>query len=297
MRTIVVLGMHRSGTSALVRAIGLLGARMGPREHLGRNWENRFLRDVNARLLEAGGGDWDAPPRDDDWLTAVDTTALHEVAQVRFGQELADADANVVVWKDPRTCLTLPFWGPIMGAEPVVVLVHRHPAEVARSLESRNQFGPGLSFALWERYNRDALRFAAGMPTTVLRYTDLLDRPRQAMTELAGHLRDCGVELPNDPACTDLEIDPSERHHESAEPGLALPLATDSQRALFDALVSLDGSHPRLSAPADLPPPHPLSAELMQAAGRLRRQRTRRQAGRDRAQPGRSRRREASRST
>lgn len=284
MRTIVVLGMHRSGTSALVRAIGLLGAEMGPRDHLRRNWENRYLRNVNSRLLEAGGGDWDAPPRGDDWITTADTPALRGLAEERFEQELGDA--VVAVWKDPRTCLTLPFWRPIMGDGAVAVLIHRHPREVASSLETRNRFGHGLSFALWERYNREALRFADGLPTTVIRYSDLLGRPQDAMTRLAGHLRECGIDLPHDPATTDLEIDVSERHHEAVGRVLDLPLVTASQRALSDALASLDGSHARLRPPSDLPPPHPLSGELMQAAGKLRRLRNRHRASRDRPESG-----------
>ena len=267
--------MHRSGTSALTRALGLLGAEMGLVDDLGKHSENKHLRNVNTRLLDAAGGAWDAPPSGSK-IQRASGDGLPELAGERIRHVFGSAD--VAVWKDPRTCLTLPFWLPLIGDDPVVVLIHRHPYEVARSLETRNRFGFGHSFALWERYNADALQSAAGLPTTVLKYTDVVNRPHEVMTELVKHLRDCGVDLPNDPAMTDMEFEASARHHVSASDDvLDHPVATESQRALFDVLASLDGPQARFQPPAELQPAHPLSDELMRAAGKLRRVRRRHQ--------------------
>jgi hypothetical protein len=277
VRTIVVLGMHRSGTSAITRALGLLGAEMGPADRLGRHWENKHLRNVNARLLKAGGGAWDSPPAGEDWLSTVDSDGLPELAKERIAEEFGDAEVSV--WKDPRTCLTMPFWRPLMGDDPVVVLIHRHPYEVAGSLEARNQFAPGLSFALWERYNADALRFSRDLPTSVIKYADVVGRPHEVMVELAVQLRAWGIDLPNDPATTDMELEASERHHVAdSDHELDQPVATPSQRALFDTLAALDGPHVRFQPPDDLPEPHPLSREILLNAGKLRRVKRRRDA-------------------
>lgn len=267
--------MHRSGTSALTRALGLLGAEMGSSDHLGRHWENRHLRNVNTRLLDSAGGAWDSPPA---WVKIDQAGAdgLPDMASARIRQVFGSAD--VAVWKDPRTCLTLPFWLPLIGEDPVIVLIHRHPYEVARSLETRNRFSAGLSFALWERYNVDALRFAAGRPTTVLKYADVVGRPQAVMTEVVQHLRDCGIDLPNDPAATDMEFEADARHHVSAsDEVLDHPVATESQRVVFDLLSSVGGSSTIFQPPAELPAAHPLSEELMRAAGKLRRVRKRHQ--------------------
>jgi hypothetical protein len=62
MTAIVILGMHRSGTSATTRALGLLGASLGPPANLGKFWENQVMRRPNEQLLEAFGGGWECPP-------------------------------------------------------------------------------------------------------------------------------------------------------------------------------------------------------------------------------------------
>ena len=269
--------MHRSGTSAITRALGLLGAEMGPANRLGRHWENQPLRNVNARLLKAGGGAWDSPPAANDWVSTVDADGLPKMASERIAKAFGDADVSV--WKDPRTCLTMPFWLPLMGDDPVVVLIHRHPFEVAGSLEARNKFGHGLSFALWERYNADALRFSRDLPTSVIKYADVVGRPHEVMVELADQLRAWGIALANDPATTDMELQESERHHVAAsDHELDHPVATESQRVLFDALSALDGPHASFQPPVDLPEPHPLSREIMLNAGMLRRVQSRQDA-------------------
>ena len=273
MKTIVVLGMHRSGTSAITRALGLLGAEMGPASHMGHTWENKPLRNVNARLLDAGKGAWDTPPLADDWLDTVPAEGLVDVARERFEAEFGGAD--IAVWKDPRTCLTFPFWAPVLGeSDTVIVLIYRHPFEVARSLETRNKARHGGSFALWERYNREALRFAAGRPTTVIGYGDILEDPQAVMAGLAANLRAWGVDLPNDPATTDMELQQSERHHVSDTAVTDLDVATESQRAIFEALRSLDGPHDSF-VPPELPAANPLSLEILDVLNKIRRLRKR----------------------
>ena len=61
-----------------------------------------------------------------------------------------------MVWKDPRTCLTLPFWVEVLDETPLVVLLNRHPVEIASSAEKRNQLSRGHAFAVWERFLGDA---------------------------------------------------------------------------------------------------------------------------------------------
>ncbi len=66
------------------------------------------------------------------------------------------------VWKDPRTCVLLPFWSAVLEQRAAYVLVVRHPFEVSDSLARRNGCTPLLSLALWERYTRQAMLGAAG---------------------------------------------------------------------------------------------------------------------------------------
>jgi hypothetical protein len=180
----------------------------------------------------------------------------------------AYGDPAVMVWKDPRVCLEMPFWRPLLGGDPVVVLIHRHPEEVWGSLDTRNGFGPGLSFALWERYNADALRGAAGLRTVVLAYADLIERPVEVATGLVATLAGWGVDLPNDPSTTDMELRADARHHRAAAT-FDHPSATVSQRALFTALAGAEGVHDAFVPPA-IAPPDPSSAELIDMRRQLR---------------------------
>jgi hypothetical protein len=102
------------------------------------------------------------------------------------------------VWKDPTTCLTLPFWLAALSVSPVFVLVVRNPLEVAESMRLRwPQFPKEVSLALWERYMRHALTHIRGMPVFVSRYEDMLKDPDGWCTEISSFLTSAGVTLPS----------------------------------------------------------------------------------------------------
>jgi hypothetical protein len=273
MKPVVILGMHRSGTSATTRALGLLGASMGPLDHMGKFWENQPMRRVNEDLLEAFGGGWECPPvLAEDWVSSPEARRLLPAARDTLATEFGDAP--VMVWKDPRTCITLPLWREVFDEEPVVVLIHRHPVEVAGSLQTRNGLSRGHAFAVWERFNADALRSSVGLPTAVLSYTPLVEAPAATMTELVASLASWGVDLPNDPVSTDMELTTGRRHHR-ADTGDAFddPLASESQRELFALLRRLPAVSDAFSVPGGVPEPHPLSVELLGLAAEARRSR------------------------
>jgi hypothetical protein len=266
MTAIVILGMHRSGTSAITRALNLLGAEIGPEADLGRYWESQRMRGPLDAVLAAFDGAWDAPGvMAAGWEHEPAVRAIEPQAREALA---AYGDPEVMVWKDPRTCLEMPFWRPLLGGDPVVVLIHRHPEEVWGSLDTRNGFGPGLSFALWERYNADALRGAVGLRTVVLAYADLVERPVEVTTALVATLAGWGVRLPNDPATTDMELRADERHHRAAAT-FDHPSATPSQRALFAALAAVEGVHDAF-VPPTIDAPSPLSTELIDMRRQLR---------------------------
>ena len=266
MTAIVILGMHRSGTSAITRALNLLGAEIGPTADLGQYWESQRMRVPLDAVLAAFDGAWDAPGvMPEGWERTAAVRAVEPQARAALA---AYGEPEVMVWKDPRACLEMPFWRPLLGGDPVVVLIHRHPEEVWGSLDTRNGFGPGLSFALWERYNADALRGAAGLRTVVLAYGDLVERPVEVTTGLVATLASWGVHLPGDPATTDMELRADARHHRAAAT-FDHPSATASQRRLFAALAGAEGVHDSFVAPT-IDPPDPSSVELIDMRRQLR---------------------------
>lgn len=276
MRAIVVLGMHRSGTSALTRALGAMGAALGPRSQLRQNAENVALRAINERLLDVGAGTWDAPPAR-GWLESPAAGAHAGPARATLHAQFGAAE--VIAWKDPRTCVTLPFWLDILGDGAVFVLIHRHPGEVARSLAARSSLGRGHSYALWERYTADALTTLVGRPTYVQAYSRLVSAPVDSLVQLRGALAGFGVALRNDPRTVEHGLSSAERHHAAAvEDAVDADVATAAQRELFTLVRDLEGPHDALPQ-LDPPAPHPLSLEVLDLARRLRTgRRLRRQA-------------------
>jgi hypothetical protein len=243
---------------------------MGPLPNMGKFWENQPMRRVNEELLEGFGGGWECPPLlADDWARSPVARTLLPRARETLAAEFGDAP--VMVWKDPRTCITLPFWREVFDEEPVIVFIHRHPIEVAGSLLTRNHLARGHAFAVWERFNADALRNSVGLPTVAIEYEPLVEDPITTMTELAASLAGWGVALEHDPATTDMELTPKRRHHQAATGDVFDdPIATRSQRDLFALLHELDGVSDRFALPRPIPEPHPLSVELLALAAQAR---------------------------
>lgn len=150
MAAIVVLGMHRSGTSCLAGMLAAAGAASaGPAV---RNWDNarghfEALAAVrlNDAVLAASGGHWLSPPAMVRW----DETQ----AQERDRLLRTPVDGRPALLKDPRTLLTLPFW---RAAEVPFhsIGIFRHPLAVARSLHAWRDMPLADGVALWLAHNR-----------------------------------------------------------------------------------------------------------------------------------------------
>ncbi len=262
-RGVVVLGMHRSGTSAAARVVNLLGVPLLAHDLLPADdanprgyWESEALRRLDDDLLEAVGGTWSLPPAAPDWSLA---NGLAERARESFGAALA----GEWVWKDPRASVTLPFWRAAFGLEPAVVLVHRDPREVAASLARRDGFAARRSYALWERYVRAGLSAAAGLPTFVLAYEELVEDPEGCAGRLGEWLRSCGLSVagarPGEAAAF---VDAGLRRSQAVEE----PLSAE-QQALRARLERLHGAHGSFE-PGDLGAETPWAADVL-AAGEL----------------------------
>ncbi|MEO1039953.1 MAG: glycosyltransferase [Pseudomonadota bacterium] len=150
-----VLGMHRSGTSALARVLNLLGAKL-PEDLLGANkfnptgyWEPRAVIDQNEAFLAELGASWDAPafdradigPRREDMVKAA-----AEVLASAYG------DAELIVVKDPRCTLFADIWADAAeraGYQPRLVAISRSVDAVAQSLSRRDAMTPDEAGALW----------------------------------------------------------------------------------------------------------------------------------------------------
>lgn len=268
--SVVVLGMHRSGTSAVTRVVNLLGPSLcregdlltGPGNPAG-HWESVSLVAFNDRLLAAFGGTATNPaPMADGWESLEPAARLRGEAGAVFERA---HPSPAWVWKDPRTCLTLPFWRAVWRSAPVAVFVHREPLEVALSLQRRDGLGRGHCLALWERHVRAALLGARGLPLAVVHFGELMADPANAVARLRADLADLGVRVPGDPGQAARFISHSlGTSRREAQRLAGSPDATGAQRRLLSVVGSLPSRSARF-VPPDLGPESVTTAELLSA--------------------------------
>jgi GT2 family glycosyltransferase/glycosyltransferase involved in cell wall biosynthesis len=195
---IIVLAMHRSGTSAVARLLNMMGAYVGAEgTTTGANsenpkgfWERRDVRDVNDGLLFAANADWHRVGRFEIGDIPEEKRQAYETEARRIVLEL-EAHRPWVV-KEPRFCLLLPFWLDLLES-PVIVHVQRSPIQIAQSLQRRNGFPLHVGLALWERYTFDALRYSKDTPGIVVQHQDVIADPVAVVKKMHHDLRELGV--------------------------------------------------------------------------------------------------------
>lgn len=180
---LLVIGMHRSGTSMVTRILSLMGAYLSTEadgsgivyeENPKRLWEQRDVRRVNERMLADAGGDWD---RVTPWLAQPWPRKPSPHAEKELLALIGKLEPHRPwVIEDPCLCLTLSAWLPRLEM-PHVLMPLRNPLEVAYSLQYRNGFPLDVGLALWEAYMLQALRPLPGHHVHVLRHEELIADP------------------------------------------------------------------------------------------------------------------------
>jgi hypothetical protein len=150
--------MHRSGTSALTRTLGLRGAALPLRavppgdDNETGFWEPQEIVHLHDEVLQSAGSAWDD-------AAAFPQAWFNSVTAVDFKRRIADAldrdfpdTPPLFVVKDPRLCLLVPLWRSLLqelGIEPLCVIPVRNPLEIAASLSKRNAIQEEHSLLLW----------------------------------------------------------------------------------------------------------------------------------------------------
>lgn len=191
---VCILGMHRSGTSLLTRILNLIGVSLGPEQLLLQGgdaqpkgyWEHEQITNLNEAILARHGGSWDKPPI---FPPGWETSPLLDDLKLRARTLIQDAFANAEMWgwKDPRNCLTLPFWRQLLPEMRYVVCL-RNPVDVAQSLAYRDSFSAEKSSSLWLSYVNSALGNSDGQPRLTVFYEDLIDNWQRELRRLAAFL-------------------------------------------------------------------------------------------------------------
>jgi hypothetical protein len=222
---VLVLGMHRSGTSALTRVLSLLGCDLPktlvdphPSNETG-HWESLPIVRLNDGILSSAGSNWhDWLAFNAGWHSSPKAFEFKEKALAALEEEFGRS--RLLVLKDPRICRFAPFWLEVLeaaGIRPVIIMPVRNPLEVAASLSTRDGVDPSLGHLLWLRYVLEAEAGSRGLPRFHTTYEHLLTSwPKLAV----GAQVQLGISWPRLSALTGEEIDDfltdRLRHHQES---------------------------------------------------------------------------------
>ncbi len=211
-RAILVLGMHRSGTSALARTLNLLGCDL-PKTLVAEtdsnkagHWESMPISRLNDELLESAGTNWhDWLPFNPDWVRSPKAAEFRQRAQDALAAEFGGS--FLFVLKDPRICRMTRFWLETLedfGARPAIFFIVRNPLEVAESLKKRDGFDTALGHLLWLRNVLDSEFESRGRARFIMSYDGLLSHWGRLLKNAQETL---GVTWPRKPSLINPEID------------------------------------------------------------------------------------------
>lgn len=259
-KIVIVLGMHRSGTSVITKALETLGVHLGdnlmpPAEN---NNEKGFFEDltivsINDELMRQYGFDWQCLADTDD----IDWEALYQGAQgeraIAYLREMLD-QYPLLGLKDPRMPRLLPFWKAIfkrLRLEPIFLISSRDPLSVAFSLSKRDALCLEKSQQLWLDHYLPCFHETQGYTRIVVGYDSLIDEPKVQLQRIA---HSCGFDTPESSAVDSYIgtfLDQSLRHsrvtsqklqHDQQVDGLALETFELLERLARDE-QNIDDSH------------------------------------------------------
>lgn len=153
-KVVIILGMHRSGTSCLAGSLQEAGVYLPDVSEKNvfnkkGNRENHSIMSLNDEILAFNDASWDCPPsRRLEWNSS-------HLIKARDLIDLFSSQNTSLMWgfKDPRTVLTLDFWERVI-VNPVFVGTIRNPISVANSLNRRDsKLSLAKGFDLWAHYN------------------------------------------------------------------------------------------------------------------------------------------------
>ncbi len=239
-KCIVILGMHRSGTSTITGVFDILGISAGTNLMWASkcnekgHYECVPIYEAHEELLNELSSFWnDVRFLPDNWLSS-DVVHKYKLKIISlFKSEYANN--KICVLKDPRICHLLPLWLDIFNdleIEPLFVFTRRYPDEVVASLAKRDGFSENSSRLLYINYLLDAEYYSRGYTRCVIDFSDLLTDWAAVLKKIDAQLALNIFPLSEETIINIQEFLAPELKHFTVEPSLA-----DSKASLPETLV------------------------------------------------------------
>ncbi len=222
---VIVLGMHRSGTSAFTGALKIAGFDLG-RDIMQANeynvkgyFENNKIVELNDKILGYFNASWDSmfflPEKweEDERLKQCKLDAI-QIINSEF-----DRESNIAI-KDPRFGILLPFWKSVfetLKIEPSYCIVLRSPIEISLSLENRDHFSIQKSHILWTNYLMAIELSTRAEKRIFIDFPDFLESPIETLKRHRKYFK-LNDSFPLPEMETEIEefVSPKLRHHNSS---------------------------------------------------------------------------------
>jgi hypothetical protein len=193
---VLVVGMHRSGTSAMARVVSLAGASLpshlmeGGLSNVDGHWEPQDVADLNEQVLADLDSEWNdtfGPRqfRSRKLPTGKYLKRAREVIRENYG------DSDFIVLKEPRVSILIDFWRKALQQEEFEVcfiIMVRHPAEVAKSLWDRDKQVYNKSIILWATYMLASELTTRNSKRIFVKYDDLIEHPESTLDRIESNL-------------------------------------------------------------------------------------------------------------
>jgi hypothetical protein len=210
---LMVVGMHRSGTSAVAEVLSKLGLDVGTGTEFELETGNarglfewRETVEFNNAWLGRYESAWWSPPRlgVNDWRE-VD---LRQLAASR--RQLPYFAGEMRNWfvKDPRISLLIPLWDRLLLARSPVIVVVRGAGATAGSIRLRSGMHTARSLALGAEHYRAIYAALGDRPALVVAYEQMLADPVATIEALAEFARGQGFSVIDDLTEVTGSVDP-----------------------------------------------------------------------------------------
>ena len=196
-KLIVVLGMHRSGTSALTRGLQVFNIDLGNNlmpavegDNSTGYWEDLDINNLNVEMLNFLGKDWYSLAS----IRAEEVDALEKSGYIEKASEILInklSSYETFAFKDPRVTKLLPFWQHVftqLRIEPNYVISIRHPLSVTTSLQRRKGFEIEQCLLLWLDHVIQSLIYTSSEKRILVDYDHLLENPKHDLERLSQFL-------------------------------------------------------------------------------------------------------------